>query len=453
MPNDSTPAEHQILNEYIHPEHEPAYPEDGARSSMGRAIMRGVGRVALLVGGITAAVHGGPWLAEQYHDSASQDENALPAIEPLAPIPIPEAAPQYERRAYIVQPGDSLSSIAEQQLGGASEENVQTLIALNVVGLGGGGDDEPGEGIVEDPNMILPGQRLWLEPGAETAINAEGQLIAPEASISYEQLERFKGATVMVHTRIKEGYEQYGFNGFQSTGVYIGNGNFAIAAHAVPETIESESGEVFGTKDSETGDSIFTMEFVWPDGTKLDGAYTYSFYEQYYEAARRDGNSVHRHGLDIIVVGFEESIDAPAMELATQEDLQQLKRGDVLLSNSHRKGSDDPVEARVVVLDVMEGGVIKVLAGLDADAPLAFDAPGGSGGGYVGMGGSLAGKLVGIHVAGTNELQPIDAAVIQEYGIDPSIMTSDDGGTHEYRLQYILPASTITSLANSGVDS
>lgn len=51
---------------------------------------------------------------------------------------------------YTVQPGDSLSTIAQQQCGSASYETVAGIYYYNSAVIG------------PDPNLIYPGQELYI---------------------------------------------------------------------------------------------------------------------------------------------------------------------------------------------------------------------------------------------------------------------------------------------------
>src|SRR5207248_2248499 len=87
------------------------------------------------------------YLANQ--DEIGNDPNAISRGEPLYIPPI--ASPPREDSFYIVQAGDSLWSIAQQAYN--HRNVVQALYNVNKKVIG------------DDPNLILPGQILFLEQG------------------------------------------------------------------------------------------------------------------------------------------------------------------------------------------------------------------------------------------------------------------------------------------------
>jgi putative peptide zinc metalloprotease protein len=105
---------------------------------------------------VVAAAHGG-----HPHVPAHADRGVL-VVPPTPPAPSPSSAlvavPSAPVRIYVVQPGDTLWSIAAQQLG--DPEQWRAIYTLNA------GLPQPDGRTLADPGLIIPGWRLEL-PGTQ----------------------------------------------------------------------------------------------------------------------------------------------------------------------------------------------------------------------------------------------------------------------------------------------
>ena len=99
-----------------------------------------------------------PGAAEAQQEEGAQ--SAKPSAEPATPL---QAMPEPAKQAVVVNPGDSLWSIAQRELGpNATPQQIATEVERTF--------ELNRERIGDDPNLILAGQELMLSPVSEPTV-------------------------------------------------------------------------------------------------------------------------------------------------------------------------------------------------------------------------------------------------------------------------------------------